>query len=106
MRIGPKRGRPFFLHIAEWRDKRGLTQQQLADRLGVSDVTVSRWETRRRKPDRNAQAAICEALDITLRQLERHPDRPAPEELLTELLKDQPQEVWDQAIKIIQAIRK
>ncbi|WP_410052672.1 helix-turn-helix domain-containing protein, partial [Bradyrhizobium sp. SZCCHNR1064] len=38
-RIGPRK--PVRLFLAEWREKRGLTQQQLADRLETSDVTVS-----------------------------------------------------------------
>jgi transcriptional regulator with XRE-family HTH domain len=61
-RIGPKK--PFRLFISEWREHRNLTQEQLARRVGTSDVTISRWETRKRQPDLNALAAIAEALDI------------------------------------------
>ena len=99
-RIGPKR--PLRLYIAEWRVHRGLTQQQLADRLGTSDVTVSRWETSARKPDLNALAAVAEALTIDVFDLRRHPDQPSADALL----RDQPQEVRDQAIRLIQAIRR
>lgn len=99
-RIGPKR--PFRLFIAEWREDKGLTQQQLADRLGTSDVTVSRWETRARQPDNNAQEAIAEALGIEPTDLRRHPDQPSADALL----RDQPPEVVAQAIKLIQAIRR
>lgn len=31
--------------VLAWRDKLGATQQQLADKLGVTRVTVARWET-------------------------------------------------------------
>lgn len=99
-RIGPKKA--FRLFIAEWRDEKELTQQQLADRLGTSDVTVSRWETRRRQPDLNAQEAIAEALGIDVVDLWRHPDQPSADALL----RDQPLEVVQQAIKLIQAIRR
>ena len=102
-RIGPRK--PLRLYIAEWRSSRGLSQQELGDRLGpdgVSDVTVSRWETGKRKPDLNAQAAIAEALDIDPFDLRRHPDQPSADALL----RDQPKEVRDQAIKLIQAIRR
>jgi transcriptional regulator with XRE-family HTH domain len=99
-RIGPKR--PLRLYLGEWRTRRGLTQQQLADRLGTTDVTVSRWETGARQPDLNAQAAIAEALDIDPFDLRRHPDQPSADALL----RDQPEEVREQAIRLIQAIRR
>ena len=99
-RIGPRK--PFKLFIAEWREEKGLTQQQLADRLGTSDVTVSRWETKARQPDLKAQAAIAEALGIEPPDLLRDPDTPSADALL----RDQPQEVIDQAIRLIQAIRR
>lgn len=99
-RIGPKRQIQLF--IAEWRENRGLTQEQLAGRLGCSDVTISRWETRARQPDLNAQEAIAEALDIDVVDLRRHPARPSADALL----RGQPPEVVDQAMKLIQAIRR
>lgn len=99
-RIGPKR--PLRLYLAEWRESKQLTQQQVADRLGASDVTISRWETGERKPDLSAQAAFAEALGIDVFDLRRHPDQPSADALL----RDQPQEIRDQAIKLIQAIRR
>ena len=36
--------------IAELRKEKNLTQQQLGDRIGVSDKTVSKWETGRGFP--------------------------------------------------------
>lgn len=99
-RIGPMR--PFRLYIAEWRDDKGLTQQQLADRLGTSDVTISRWETGKRRPDDNARAAIAEALDIQPLDLYRDPGQPSADALL----RGQPPEVIDQAMKLIKAIRR
>lgn len=32
-------------YIARKRRERNLTQEQLADRLGVSNKTISKWET-------------------------------------------------------------
>lgn len=99
-RIGPKRPRRIYLQ--EWRDHRGLTQEQLANRLGTTDVTVSRWETGRSLLSTDVMAAIAEALDIEPQALYRHPDTPSADELL----RGQPAEVIDQAMRIIQAIRK
>ena len=66
-RIGPKR--PLRLYVAEWREHRGLTQQQMADRLGTSDVTVSRWETGARKIDDERLPRIIEKTGIALSEL-------------------------------------
>ncbi len=79
-----------------------MTQQQVADRLGTSDVTISRWETNKRAPDLNALAAFAEALGIDPMDLRYHPDTPTADQLL----RDQPPEVVEQAIKLIKAIRR
>lgn len=99
-RIGPKR--PIRLFLAAWRLKKGLSQQQVADRLETSDVTISRWETGERRPDLDAQAAFAEALGIELPDLWRDPEQPSADELL----RDQPSAVVDQAIKLIKALRQ
>lgn len=99
-RIGPRRPRRTYL--SEWRENRGLTQQQLGDRLGVTDVTVSRWETGRALLNTNVLAAISEALNIEPQDMYRHPDQPSADALL----RDQPVEIRDQAIKLIRALRE
>lgn len=99
-KIGPRK--PFRLFIAEWRTNRGLSQEALGGRLGTSDVTVSRWETGKRRPDLNALAAIAEALDIEISDLHRHPDQPSADALL----RGQPEDVRDQAFRVIRALRR
>lgn len=44
--------RDFSQRIKELRGKVGLTQQALADRLGVSFATVNRWENNKAKPSK------------------------------------------------------
>lgn len=99
-RIFPRR--PARLFLAEWREAKQLTQEQLGKRLDppVSDVTVSRWETGKRRPDLNALAAIAEALGTSLASLLRHPDQPSADDLL----RDQPPEIRVQAMKLIRAL--
>lgn len=99
-RIGPRK--PVRLFLAEWRAKRGLTQQQLADRLETSDVTVSRWETGERSPDDRAKAGIAWALGCEVVDLYRHPEQPSADALL----RDQPPEVQEQVFRIIAAMRR
>jgi transcriptional regulator with XRE-family HTH domain len=98
-RIGPQR--PRRVYLAEHRQARGLTQRQLAERLGVTDITVSRWELGRALLNTDVMAAIAEAFgDMEPQDLYRHPDTPSADALL----RDQPAEVQDQAIRVIKAI--
>lgn len=99
-RIGPRK--PVRLYLAEWRETRNLTQQQLADRLDTSDVTVSRWETGKRRPDDDAKSAIAWVLGIEVVDLYRHPNQPSADALL----RDQPAEIKDQAFRVIAAMRR
>jgi transcriptional regulator with XRE-family HTH domain len=98
-RIGSRR--PVRLFLAEWRESRGLTQQQLADRLETSDVTVSRWETGKRKPDDDVKSAIAWVLGIEVVDLYRHPDQPSADALL----RGAPPDTIDQVLRVITAMR-
>jgi len=44
--------------VVSLREATGLTQEQLARRLGVSKMTVSRWECGRMRPSLSAAAAL------------------------------------------------
>lgn len=48
------------------RKSRGLTQQQLADRLNVKRATISNYEIGRRSPHLKELEAIAEALGVSL----------------------------------------
>ena len=55
--------------IADMRKERKLTQEQLAERLGVSNRSISRWENGKTLPDISLMEDICEALGITISEL-------------------------------------
>ena len=55
--------------LGQVRREQGLTQEQLAQRLGVSQRTVSRWETGRNMPDISMLTALCAQLDITVAEM-------------------------------------
>lgn len=50
-------------NIRKWRDYRGLRQSELANILGISDKTISSWETNRTEPKMGMVEKICIALD-------------------------------------------
>ena len=54
--------------IAECRKAKGLTQQELADRLGLTAKAVSKWETGKGLPDVSLYEAVCKELGITLNE--------------------------------------
>lgn len=47
----------------------GMTQQQLADALGISQVSVTRWETGEREPRVSTLKRIAAVLGCNLRDL-------------------------------------
>ena len=55
--------------IAELRKEQGLTQQQLADRLGVSNKTISKWECGNGMPELSLILPLCETLGISINEL-------------------------------------
>lgn len=57
------------IFIAEKRREKNLTQEQLAQRLGVSNKTVSKWENGRNMPDYSVVEQLCKELDISIREL-------------------------------------
>ena len=54
--------------IANLRKEQKLTQGQLADKLGVTDKSVSRWENGKCLPDVSLYKDLCNILGITLNE--------------------------------------
>ncbi len=55
--------------IAATRKELSLTQAQLAERLGISDKTVSKWETGKGLPEVSLMLPLCEVLCINVNEL-------------------------------------
>ncbi len=55
--------------IAECRKKENLTQAQLAEKMGITDRAVSKWETGRAMPDSAIMLELCDILKITVNDL-------------------------------------
>ena len=53
----------FAENLKALRVAKGLTQAELAERLGVSQRTVSAWETKVCRPDYETLARICSIFD-------------------------------------------
>lgn len=55
--------------IKNLREKKGLTQAELADQLGVSSKAVSKWETAKGLPDITLIETIANALSVSVMEL-------------------------------------
>lgn len=80
--------------MAEMRRQQNLTQRQLAEQVGVSDKTVSKWETGRSMPDNAIILDVCLILNISVNELlsgEKFPEENyvhKAEENMIELVKE------------------
>ncbi len=55
--------------IASCRKEQGFTQAVLAEKLGITDRAVSKWETGRSLPDAATMPELCDLLKINLSEL-------------------------------------
>ena len=55
--------------IAERRKELNLTQMQLAEKLGITDRAVSKWENGKAMPDSSIMLELCEILQISVNDL-------------------------------------
>ena len=55
--------------IALCRKEQDITQAVLAERLGISDRAVSKWETGKSMPDSSIMLELCEILKINVNEL-------------------------------------
>ena len=55
--------------ILELRREKNMTQQELADKIGVTDRAISKSENGRGMPDLSLMIPLCKELDITINEL-------------------------------------
>lgn len=55
--------------ISELRKEKGMTQLELANKMGVTDKAVSKWERDLSLPDINSIPKLAEILDVSVEEL-------------------------------------
>lgn len=69
-------------YIAEKRKEKGMTQKQLAEKLNMSDKSVSKWERGICLPDAAVYMEICEILEISINEFFAG-EKISPENMIT-----------------------
>lgn len=64
--------------ISQLRKKFGLSQAQLADKLGIATSTLGMYETNKREPSNETLIAISQFFHVTTDYLLNESDDPAP----------------------------
>lgn len=59
----------FGANLKKARKRCGLTQRQLAERIGAKHNSVSNWETGQNEPDTQTIRKLCDTLSITANDL-------------------------------------
>ncbi len=94
------------LFIATCRKKKGLTQKQLAEKLSVTDKSVSKWERGIHLPDASLYIPLCEILGITISEFflgeyETEHHEVVPQVLKEDYHKMQRNERWNMVLFIV-----
>ena len=80
--------------IAELRKQHGMTQLELAEKMGVTDKAVSKWERDLSCPDINSLPKLAELLGVSVEELMQvKKEAEAPASKVTEILEIAPKAV-------------
>ena len=72
----------FGQKLYEYRINAGLSQSELAEKLGVTNKAVSKWETGAAKPSTELIRRLSAVLGVSVDELLSLKDRPAPKEIV------------------------
>lgn len=104
-RIGLSSAKPIRTYFKEWREWKGWTQQELADRLETTTATVSRIENGARDWSKGYVEAFAHVIgcENPADPITRAPDGPDP---ILKLLKSASPKKQAEALRIVEALLK
>ena len=88
--------------IAEKRKEKNLTQEQLAEKIGVSNKTISKWECGRCMPDYSMIEGLCKELNISISELINGHEFEHPKEIDNESILQLVEEIDLQKIRNVE----
>ena len=86
-----RNGARAHLYLDEWFDKKGATDEAIANRIGVARETITRWRGQQHRLNPEKIAALAAALDVAPMQLWSPPSRPSVDAMLDGLGDDMAQ---------------
>ena len=98
----------FATRIKEQRLKHGMTQKDLAEKLGLSAQTVSLWERGSRKPEWSTQIDLKDLFEVSIEYLSGASDdaspvkRKTPDDLYRQEILDDDDELNHMAVQMCQ----
>ncbi len=105
-RIGRKH--PFRAYVREWREHLGLSQEQVAARIGCSVGTISKKEKNPERVDGQWGKIIADALNIEDSRLWQPPpppiERQSPRDRLRNAVEDVPEDRAEEAAQLLRVI--
>lgn len=72
--------------IASSRKKKNMTQEELAEKINVTNKAISKWENGRGLPDCSLFNSICNVLDISIEELLSGENSPKNDNVITEYM--------------------
>ena len=78
---GKQFGEEFGARLRAARDRRGMTQAQLAEAIGAYPSQISNYENGEKVPEGETMVALADALDVSLDELARGTPREEPDEV-------------------------
>lgn len=94
------------VYLREWREKRQLTQEQLASRMETTAGTISKKESEPSKVDVSWLNRFAQALDVGIEDLFHNPERPTPADLLRAAAAAVPEDRAIEAIDFLELYAK
>lgn len=93
-------------NIKKWRERIGITQEALADYMGVSIPTVSRWETGVNAVNLRQLENIANCLHITVPQLLSDPDDIEKYSDILRVAKNMDRETYDAWLNVGEVMKR
>lgn len=97
-RIGNKRR--LHLYVREWMEHRGLSDEKVANRLGVARETVYRWRTEQHRLNPEKLAQLAHALDMEPQEFYRPPGQVSIDAMLV----GAPDDLRETAVDIVKRL--